>query len=350
VATPNPSVLGQQVTLTATVSPATALGQVILYDGTTVLDVVTLSSGTATLVTSSFAAGNRSLRAYYMGDGTNQASTSGWVTQTVSGSNATTIALVATPSPSTVGQLVTLTATVSPSAATGQVTFLDGTTVLGVGTLVNGTATFTTSLATVGSQSLRAYYGGDAAYGISTSGWVTQTTASATPGLHYVGSMAQLASGNYWKTTITLVNRGTAAARARVDFFNNNGGPLSLAITYPSLPPADPVSLSSVERSIEPGASFSFSATGPDDVETVGWAQMLADGDISGFAVFRQNVHREQEAVVPLETHNSDCYVLWFNNSGDFITGLAVANNSTSAASIPVIVRDEAGNQIHTQT
>ena len=220
----------------------------------------------------------------------------------------------------------------------------------GRGYAASGTATFTTSFAPVGSRSLRAYYGGDAVYLPSTSGWVTQTTASTTPGLRYVGSMAQLASGNYWKTTITLVNHGTAAARARLNFFNNNGGPLSLAITYPSLPPADPVLLSSVERSIEPGASFSFSTTGPDDVETVGWAQMLADGDISGFAVFRQNVHREQEAVVPLETHNSDSYVLWFNNSGDFITGLAVANNSPSAASIPVIVRDEAGNQIHTQT
>ena len=73
-----------------------------------------------------------------------------------------TITLVVTPNPATPGQLVTLTATVSPSAATGQVSFLDGTTVLGVGTLVNGTATFTTSLLMVGSQSLRAYYGGDA--------------------------------------------------------------------------------------------------------------------------------------------------------------------------------------------
>jgi hypothetical protein len=261
-----------------------------------------------------------------------------------------TISLVASPNPATPGQLVTLTATVTPSAATGQVTFLDGTTVLGVGALVNGTATFTTSLATVGSRSLRAYYGGDGIYGVSTSGWVTQVTSSSTPGMHYVGSMAQIASGNYWKTTITLVNHGTAAARARLNFFDNGGGALLLAITYSSLPPADPVLVSTVERSLEPGASFSFATTGPDDVGTVGWAQMLADGDISGFAVFRQRVQREQEAVVPLETHNSNSYVLWFNNSGDFSTGLAVANSSASAASIPVIVRDEAGNQIGTET
>ena len=349
-ATPNPSVLGQLVTLTATVSPAAALGQVTFYDGTTVLGLGTLSSGTATFATSSLPSGSRSLRAYYLGDSTYPASTSSWITQTVSVLGTSSTTLAAAPNPSTVGQLVTLTASVSPSAATGPVTFLDGATVLGVGALAGGTATFTTSSLPVGSRSLRAYYGGEAGYLPSTSGWVTQTTASTTPGLRYVGSMAQLASGNYWKTTITLVNHGTAVARARLNFFNNNGGPLLLGITYPSLPPADPVLLSSVERSIAPGASFSFSTAGPDGVETVGWAQMLTDGDISGFAVFRQKVHREQEAVVPIETYNSDSYVLWFNNSGNFITGLAVANNSTSAASIPVIVRDEAGNQIHTQT
>jgi hypothetical protein len=172
---------------------------------------------------------------------------------------------------------------------------------------------------------------------------------STTPGFRDVGSMAQIASGNYWKTTITLVNHGATAATARVNFFDNDGRPLLLPITYPSLPPANPVMLSTVERSIEPSASFSFSTTGPDDVGVVGWAQMLSDGDITGFAVFRQKVHREQEAVVPLETHNTDAYVLWFNNSGDFATGLAVANSSASAASIPVIVRDEAGSQIGTQ-
>ena len=350
VAGPNPSMPGQLVTLTATVSASAATGQISFADGNTVLGVVTLTGGTATLATTLLPAGSRSLRAYYGGDAFYQASTSVWVTQTVSGSNTTATALLAAPNPSTVGQLVTLTATVTPAFATGQVSFLDGSTVLGVGTLAGGTATLTTSFLTVGSRSLRAYYGGDAVDLPSTSGWVTQRSNSSATGLHYVGSMAQLASGNYWKTTITLVNHGAAAATARLNFFNDAGGPLSLPITYASLAPAEAISLSSVERTIGAGASFSFSTTGPDDVGTVGWAQMLTDGDVSGFAVFRQNVHREQEAVVALETHNSGSYVLWFNNSGDFITGLAVANSSTNAALIPVIVRDEAGNQIGTQT
>ena len=44
----------------------------------------------------------------------------------------TITALVAAPNPPRLGQSVTLTATVSPSATTGQVTFYDGTTVLGL--------------------------------------------------------------------------------------------------------------------------------------------------------------------------------------------------------------------------
>ena len=65
---------------------------------------------------------------------------------------------------------MTFTATVvnsSPGAATptGTVTFMDGTTMLGTGTLstTDGltTATFTTTKLAVGSHSITAVYGGD---------------------------------------------------------------------------------------------------------------------------------------------------------------------------------------------
>ena len=132
-------------------------------------------------------------------------------------------------------------------------------------------------------------------------------------GFTYLGSLAQLVSGHSWKTTITLVNHGAVASRAKLDFFDNNGEPLSLPISVPVAPQAEPVSLTTVERTLEAGASFSFYTDGPVGVETpVGWAQMYSDGDITGFAVFRQNVDREQEAVVPLETANPDCRLLWF--------------------------------------
>ncbi|MEI6568949.1 MAG: Ig-like domain repeat protein, partial [Verrucomicrobiota bacterium] len=59
---------------------------------------------------------------------------------------------------------VTLTATLSTNAATGTVTFKDGTTTLGTGSLTNGVATFTTNGLAVGSHELEAQYGGDTSY------------------------------------------------------------------------------------------------------------------------------------------------------------------------------------------
>ncbi len=95
----------------------------------------------------------------------------------------TTATLTLSPSPSTFGQIVTLTAVVSPSTATGLVTFYDGATVLGEAALASGRAVLNTIGLAAGTQALRAYYGGDARYAPSTSSSVTQTVntiASAT--------------------------------------------------------------------------------------------------------------------------------------------------------------------------
>jgi hypothetical protein len=67
----SPSVVGQAVTLTATVtSPVgTPGGSVVFYDGTTQLGTAPLdATGQATLTTKSFSAAHHSLTAYYVGD------------------------------------------------------------------------------------------------------------------------------------------------------------------------------------------------------------------------------------------------------------------------------------------
>ncbi len=70
---------------------------------------------------------------------------------------------------------MTLTATVSPSAATGQITFYNGTTVLGTALLSSGSATLMQSFPTAGAQTLSAVYSGDPTYVSSTSTNVTLT-------------------------------------------------------------------------------------------------------------------------------------------------------------------------------
>ena len=82
--------------------------------------------------------------------------------------NPTTTALSPSANPTTYGSSLTLTATVSPPAATGVVTFKDGATVLGMRTLSNGSATYITNRLSAGSHSLSAVYGGDGSYSAST--------------------------------------------------------------------------------------------------------------------------------------------------------------------------------------
>ena len=65
---------------------------------------------------------------------------------------------------------VTLTARVTPTAGTGVVQFLDGSTLIGSGTLNNGTAVFSTTSLAVGNHSIKASYDGDSNVNGSQSG------------------------------------------------------------------------------------------------------------------------------------------------------------------------------------
>ena len=214
-AAPNPASLGESVTLTATVAPAsgtgTPTGTVTFYDGTTSLGTGTLSSGTATYSTSSLAVGTHSITASYGGDTSNEASTSSavTVTVTVNALATTATALTASSTSAAAGTAITFTAAVkgaSGSAApTGTVTFYDGATSLGTGTLSAGSATYTTSSLAVGVHSITASYGGDANNRSSTSIAIS-VTITATPLVStttLTSSSASIAAGS--SVTFTAV-------------------------------------------------------------------------------------------------------------------------------------------------
>jgi hypothetical protein len=78
------------------------------------------------------------------------------------------ITLTSSPNPSTIGQSVIFTAMV-PVGATGTVQFMDGSTLLGSGTVSGTTATFTTSTLATGTHPVTAVYSGDANYNSATS-------------------------------------------------------------------------------------------------------------------------------------------------------------------------------------
>ncbi len=92
--------------------------------------------------------------------------------------------------------------------------------------------------------------------------------------------------------------------------------------------------------------------TGPADKPTLsGWAQLQSDGSVTGFAVFSlasgSNIN---EAVVPLETRNPGQFVVPFDNTSGYVSGVAIANVSANAASIPVTIRDDKGIKLTSDT
>ena len=115
---PNPSTIGQSVTFTATVNSITATGSIKFTFNTGATVSTTLSGGIATYITNTLPVGSRVITATYGGDSNYAGSNSNTVTQVVN-LNSSSLSLSSSPNPSTVGQSVIFTATVSPTNASG---------------------------------------------------------------------------------------------------------------------------------------------------------------------------------------------------------------------------------------
>ncbi len=141
-------------------------------------------------------------------------------------SAATTTAVSTAPNPSTAGQTVTFTAKVSSGSGTpsGTITFKDGATVLGTGTLSgSGVATFSTSTLTAGTHPISAFYGGGTSFAPSSSAAVNQVVNAATAPLLQNPSLESVTSGvpTCWQRTKFGTNNAvfTRSSDAHRGFF-----------------------------------------------------------------------------------------------------------------------------------
>jgi len=180
----NPSLSGDSLTFTASVTPGSATGTVTFLDGGTALSAaIPLSSGSTSFTTSTLAAGSHSITAQYSGDATFNATVSASLSQTVSNpkaNSATTIVLSAGANPSVFGTTLTFTASVAPASATGTVIFFDGgVPITGSIPLSSGSASFSISTLEAGTHSVVAQYSGDANTNGSVSTAFSQTISKA---------------------------------------------------------------------------------------------------------------------------------------------------------------------------
>jgi large repetitive protein len=165
----NPSVRGQGVTFTATVTGNAPTGTVDFLDGATPLcSALALAGAQATCTASALSVGAHSITAVYSGDANNVASTSAPITQTVN--PAATLTSVSAPGPIALGDAVIVTASVAASAPgagtpTGTIGISDGSATCSIALPATSCSLTPTS---AGVKTITASYGGDANFAAST--------------------------------------------------------------------------------------------------------------------------------------------------------------------------------------
>ena len=171
-------------------------------------------------------------------------------------------------------------------------------------------------------------------------------TISETPAPHLAGTMADSVAAGNWQTSFTLFNKDASASQVNLNLFGDDGNPLS-ALLFAER--AD-FSTSSSGVSLASNASVVLTSSGPTNhAVEMGSARLVTKGNVGGFAIFR-NTLTNQEASVPLETRNASSYILAFDNTDGIALGVALQNVSALQGRIPVILRDDSGTQIGTDS
>jgi hypothetical protein len=261
----SPSVAGNPVTFTATVSPTDGGGTVSFYlDGssTALCSDVALSlvsrSYEATCTTSTLAIGAHTMEAVYTGDTTGYLGSSGSVDQSVQGT--TTTVTVAAPNPSVYPAPVTFTATVSPTDGGGTVSFyLDGSSTALcsdvalslVSSSYQAACTDSSPYPLAGPHSIEAKYSGDTDY---------LPSFDSVPFTVNLALTAPPLPNPEWEMPYTTTITATGAAPGPVTF--SEVGTLPTGIT---LSPAGVLSgIATNKAQIGQTFTFTVTANGPD--------------------------------------------------------------------------------------
>ena len=165
---PATAIYGAATTLSASITPAYATGTVTFFDNGILLGSPTLTGGAAS-ITTTLAVGQHSLFAQYSGDPNHLPTSSAPWTITIQ-PTVTAVTLSSIPPSANYGSVLTVTANVTPSSATGKVDFLDNTSAsIAQATLSNGAANASINTFILGTHSITAFYAGDSTHAQSSS-------------------------------------------------------------------------------------------------------------------------------------------------------------------------------------
>ena len=242
IGTPNPAsvvVNGGTSTIAVTVNGGSSPGGTVTASiGGNVVDTETLVAGSATLTVGPFATvGNKTVTIAYSGD-TNNAPVSGTTTVGVTQAGST---VSATGGPVSYGTGWNAAVTVTPTAATGQVEVLEGSTSLGTANVSSGSASVAISGTALspGTHTLTVTYAGDDNHEASTNTFQVTVNKAATS-VAAIGDTVQV--GTPWSASVFVT---PAAATGGVEVFDGatslgtatlSNGTASVAIAANALP------------------------------------------------------------------------------------------------------------------
>ncbi|MFZ1918888.1 MAG: FG-GAP-like repeat-containing protein [Terriglobales bacterium] len=220
----NPSYVNQTVYLTPTIVPqygGAVTGTVIYFQGKNVVAELNYPTPYGTAYATK---GERSISAFYHGDGNNLTSMSADVKQTVRPLPAATTTKATSSGTSYFNQPVTFTSTTtSPDGPIPDgeiVTFYKGTIVLGTGLTASGVASLTTSALSAVAHIIKAAYGGDGTFK-SSSGTIKQVVQLYPSSVTVPGS--SLNPSNYGQAvtfTATVTSTAPSTPTGTVTFKN----------------------------------------------------------------------------------------------------------------------------------
>lgn len=157
----------------------------------------------------------------------------------------------------------------------------------------------------------------------------------------------QFVDGGGWSTSIYLVNLENHPTQFSVLFFKDDGTDLYVPVVGQG-----PVR--GMMITLDVAGSIEFQTAGSSSVVSQGWALISQTNtdSIGAMAIFRYAAAglQTQEAVVPITNQFDDHFVLMFDNTATFVTGIAIANPTSNAVVIPVNIRDQSGRIIDTRT
>jgi hypothetical protein len=137
-----------------------------------------------------------------------------------------------------------------------------------------------------------------------------------------------------------------------VGLHNGDGSALSLPVTTTLEGIPQTTTTSSITATINPKATVLISTGDGIATTSVGWADVSSTGSVGGFAIFRSTPQTgsPSEGTVLLQTASPTTITLPYDDAAGFTMGVALANLSTTTATVTATVWDDSGNQLGTQT